>query len=253
MNIWNHREYYEKIAATENFSHPGFKLAQRYCQTAKNILDVGCGDGSKLARLGNQRTKRIGCDISKEAVILGKQEFPGIKFDQFDDETLPYKTESFDRVTSFFVLEHTDNPDNLITEMIHVLALGGYLILLAPNFGAPNRASPNFKGNRLVKMIGGVLDDFLPARGLGWNHVTPKITTIEEFESDLDTTVEPYLGSLWRFLQIKELKIVETKSFWEMERPGAKALQRGLRFLGEREIYPFRYWGPHLFVVAEKI
>lgn len=200
MTIWNNQEYYRKIAAGEDFSHPGFKLAKDYCWGAGRILDVGCGDGSKLAKLGNQRTRRVGCDVSKEAVILGKQKFPGIKFDQLVGDVLPYKDDLFDRVTSFFVLEHTEDPEALVKEMIRVLAPGGEIIFLAPNFGAPNRASPNSRESRIKKLVLGLLKDLMPTdSGLGWAKVRPRISSIEEFASDLDTTIEPYLGSLGRF------------------------------------------------------
>ena len=226
MRIWSDKRYYEKIARSEKFDHPGFLKAVEYCKNARAILDIGCGDGSKLTKLGSKPTKRFGCEVSDLAGKFG--------FDKFDGVNLPYQDNSFDRVVSFFVLEHTEKPKELLGEMIRVLQPGGLLIILAPNYGAPNRASPNFYGSRIRKLL------FNPK----WNAVRPKTDSMKTFESDADTTLEPYLEDVIRFLQEKKLKIVEANSFWEMELPGAKPWQKLLRI--------FKYWGPHLFVVAQK-
>lgn len=227
MKIWADKNYYEKIAQSETFSHPGFLLAQRYCQDGKRILDVGCGDGSKLKKLGGKNTKRFGCDVSPLAKDFG--------YDVFDGIHLPYQDNSFDRVVSFFVLEHTENPKELLADMVRVLEKNGLLILLAPNFGAPNRASPNFTGSRLKKLF----------FNQQWNKVTLKPLSMDNFASDLDTTMEPYLGTIINYLSGLGLKIVEKSSYWEMELASAKPIQKVFRYF-------FRDWGPHLFIVARK-
>lgn len=227
MKIWADKKYYERIGQTETFSHPGFVHAVELCQDAKKILDVGCGDGSKLKKLGNQKAQKFGCDVSPLA--------KGYGFDVFDGIHLPYKDDSFDRVVSFFTLEHTEKPKELLADMVRVLGKDGLLILLAPNFGAPNRASPNFTGSRLKKLF------FNPQ----WHRVTPKIASMKDFAPDLDTTMEPYLGDVVNYLQGLGLEIIEKNSFWEMEMKNAKLIQKIFRYF-------FADWGPHLFIVAKK-
>lgn len=68
---------------------------------------------------------------------------------------------------------------------------------------------------------------------------------LADFESDFDTTVEPYLGSVVKYLQNLGMKILEKNSFWEMEKSDAKIIQKIFRYF-------FKDWGPHLFVVAQK-
>lgn len=227
MKIWEDEAYYKRIGRLEKFDHPGFIRAQELCKDSETILDVGCGDGSKLKKLGGKDAKRFGCDVSPVAKKFG--------FDVFNGVNLPYKNGTFDRVTSFFVLEHTDEPKKLLVEMIRVLKINGLLILLAPNFGAPNRASPNFEGSRAKKL-------FLNPH---WHKVTPRIDSMKNFESDLDTTMEPYLGDIVKYLQSKKMEILEKNSFWEMEKSNAKLIQNFFKYL-------FKDWGPHLFVVARK-
>lgn len=227
MKIWSDKKYYQEIARKETFDHPGYLRAIELCRDAKNILDVGCGDGSKLKKLGNKNTKRFGCDVSPLVKEYG--------FDVFDGVNLGYKDNTFDRVVSFFVLEHTEKPKDLLADMVRVLQKDGLLILLAPNFGAPNRCSPNFEGSRIRKLF----------KNPTWHKVNPKTDSMKNFEPDLDTTMEPFLGSVVKYLKSLKLEIVEKNSFWEMERKDAKIIQKIFRLLCED-------WGPHLFVVARK-
>lgn len=227
MKIWSDKRYYQEIARKETFDHPGFLRAIELCRNAKKILDVGCGDGSKLKKLGGEKTKRFGCDVSPLAKAYG--------YDVFDGVSLPYDDASFDKVVSFFVLEHTTKPKELLKDMVRVLENDGLLILLAPNFGAPNRASPNFVGSRIAKLF------FNPK----WHRVFPKQLSMKDFASDLDTTMEPYLATIVNYLQKLGLQIVEKNSYWEMELASAKPIQKIFRYL-------FTNWGPHLFIVAKK-
>lgn len=228
MKIWSDKAYYREIARKESFDHPGFLRAVELCRDAKRILDVGCGDGSKLKKLGGKTAKRFGCDVSPLAKDYG--------YDVFNGVNLPYKDASFDRVVSFFVLEHTAKPKELLKDMVRSLKKDGLLILLAPNFGAPNRASPNFEGSRAKKLF------FNPQ----WHKVVPKPLSMKDFASDLDTTLEPYLATVVNYLQKLGLQVIERNSFWEMELASAKPIQKIFRYL-------FADWGPHLFIVAKKI
>lgn len=250
--IWESKTYYQTIASLEDFSHPGFQKAIELCRQSGTILDVGCGDGSKLERLGSQTTIRTGIELSQIGIGLAKKKFPKNIYLLQKSAVLPFANNQFDRVTNFFVLEHTMDPQSLILEMIRVCKDNGLIILLCPNFGAPNRASPNFAGSRTGKLLNGLMSDFKNSQLLTWNKVQPKITSVKEFTPDLDTTIEPYLGSLIKFLKSK-IDIVAANSFWEMEKTQPKLIQQLFRFLAKWQLYPFKYWGPHLFLVLRKI
>lgn len=249
--IWGSKDYYQTISALEDFSHPGFQKAIELCKESQTILDVGCGDGSKLERLAGPLIKGTGTELSQMAIGLAKQKFPKSIYKLQKSSELPFTGNKFDCVTNFFVLEHTIDPMHLITEMIRVCKKNGLVILLCPNFGAPNRASPNFIGSRASKLMSGFISDLTNSQALNWNKVKPKITSIKEFIPDLDTTAEPYLGSLIKFLKSKG-DIIETNSYWEMEKTRPKLIQRLFKLLGQLQLYPFKYWGPHLFLVFRK-
>ena len=251
--IWESKKYYERIGKIDDLSHPGLKKIQEFCGEAESILDVGCGDGTKLSLLGNKKTKRTGIDVSREAIKIAGKKYPGGNFSVSAGEKLSFTDNSFSVVVSTFVLEHVKDPGAFIREIVRVCRPGGKILLLAPNYGAPNRSSPNFKGSRIRKLILGLVRDFNPDReNLNWNKVVLPEVSMESFQTDMDTTVEPYLHSLVRHLKFLGVTPLEINSYWQMELPSAGRFQKILRFLGQGNLYPFNYWGPHLFFAGEK-
>ncbi len=187
---WQTTAYYQRIAQVDDLSHPALARIKELCRDCDSILDVGCGDGRKLAMLGNSTTKQVGLDVSPQAINLAKKNFPTADFVVGVGEHLPFPNAAFSAVVSTFVIEHTQVPEQVVAEMLRVVKKSGLIIILAPNFGAPNRASPNFSGSRAQKLITGLVNDFLGSgRHLSWHTVTPKTVTMEQFHSDEDTTV----------------------------------------------------------------
>lgn len=254
--FWSQTNYYGHAAQSSNISdHAGLLAIAEIGKRKKKILEIGCGEGSKLSQIGLKSAELFGVDISEQAIKLAKKKFPKINFLIGDSEKLPFESNFFDLTYSAFTLEHLENPQKVIEEQIRVTKKRGKLAFIAPNFGAPNRANPCFTGNRTTKLLSGFVSDLLyifkKNRNLNWLKVKPRIG--EEYQLDFDTQVEPYLLTLKKFLTEKNVEILEVNSFWTMELANANSMQKILRFLGEKlKIYPFTYWGPHLFVVGEK-
>ena len=120
---------------------------------------------------------------------------------------------------------------------------------LPPHAGALPQPS------RIIKLMKGLGSDLLrffrKSNSLQWQKVRPMATS-KVYWSDWDTTVEPYLGSLLVFLTRNKLKIIEYSCVWEEEFTHAKLCQKVARLLSKIGIYPFKYWGPHLVVLAKK-
>jgi len=252
-NIWSKNEYY-KVAqeGSTDFDHPAMKKLIETSKKAKSVLDLGCGEGTRLAKLIKKGQRGYGIDISSKAISLAKKKYPGLNFAEGNLEKLPFEDESYDVVYSAFTFEHLENPKQVLGEAIRVLKIGGKLLIVAPNFGAPNRASPPFKGSRVSKLFLGFFGDFLSDTGLSWRKVEP-IASAKNYEPDWDTTVEPYLGSLMKYLKKKDLSIEYYSSVWERDLPSSSILQKKIRILGKLGIYPFKLWGPHLLVIAKKV
>lgn len=255
QKIWESERYYQMAQeGSMDKNHPGMVILQKLSLRAKNILDLGCGEGTRLNTLLTDKQKGTGVDISQKALEMGRKKYTKISFIKADLEKIFLSSNSYDLVFSAYVLEHLTDPKIVIKEAMRLTSKGGNLLLISPNYGAPNRASPPFKASRLNKFIIGVLDDFINLiikREVSWKKVEP-ISNIDKYEMDLDTTVEPYLGSLINNLKLLDMEILEYTSCWSQELPNAKIYQRAFRFFGEMGIYPFNLWGPHLVVVARK-
>lgn len=252
--VWNKEDYYHDAhKGSLDIRHPGMGVLIQLAKNSSSILDLGCGDGTRLNLLAESNKTAVGIDLSQTAIKMARSSYPNLRFLKADLERIPLEDESFDLIYSAFVLEHLSNSKQVIKEVIRVLKKDGFLVLIAPNYGAPNRASPPFKGSRVKKLLYGLAGDFLlfGSRSLDWRRVTP-IANSTYYEMDWDTAIEPYLGSLINFLKFQKMKITLASSCWSEELPGAKIHQRIFRILGDNNIYPFWMWGPHLVVVAKK-
>lgn len=250
--IWSEESYYKTAAeGSMDTTHPAMKKLAGLAKNSAKILDMGCGEGTRLNQLIGKNQEGFGIDISGKAIEIAKKKYPQLHFEVGNLEELPYGDEKFDLVYSAYVFEHLDNPEKVVKEGIRVLKTGGTFLIVAPNFGAPNRASPSFRGNRLTKLLSGFIKDLFPGKIFSWNKVTP-IAGAGKYDIDWDTTIEPYLGSLIRLFKRNKFKILYKSSVWEEEQTPGTA-QKIFGLLGRAGIYPFKYWGPHMLVIATKI
>lgn len=244
-----------KQASEDIINHAGFKIINSYLNNTRTILEIGCGEGTKLFKLGPKKSTKTGVDISSDAIKIAKKQYPQINFLQADIEKLPFKDNQFDAVFSAFVLEHVSNVRKIILEMIRVAKRNGLIIFICPNFGAPNRHSPCFKGSKVVKLIIGLIKQMLFVNRLNvdnWNRVEP-LSFGKKHLSDWDTVVEPEIITLIKFLKLQKMKIAFRSSLWEEEVPYANKIQIIFNFLAKLNLYPFKYWGPQLLVISQKI
>lgn len=92
-------------------------------KTPISFLDIGCGAGfltNDLAKLGHQVT---GIDISHKSLEVAKQHDEGKRVNYLHGNAyhLPFNNASFDAVSAMDILEHVENPKNLIQEAARVL------------------------------------------------------------------------------------------------------------------------------------
>lgn len=97
------------------------------------VLDVGCGIGIWLDRLGSSYgTVGTGVDISPQS--LARAHSRSVRQSAFvlaDARALPVADGSFDLVISMDVLEHIEEPQRAVDEMIRVANHGGRIMLYA--------------------------------------------------------------------------------------------------------------------------
>lgn len=89
-------------------------------EPAESILDVGTGRGEVLAACYPFKTK-IGADISEEAIKQHRERHDTHKLVKIDaDKPLPFSNDEVDFVLLCDILEHVDNPVNLLKEAARV-------------------------------------------------------------------------------------------------------------------------------------
>lgn len=105
------------------------------------ILEVGCGAGRFIRTIAGIRPdlEPHGSDLGPKSVRLATRYRDGVMYTLASATALPYRTESFDTVILFDVLEHIPGagPDEALSEIRRVLKKDGVLHALVPCEGQP--------------------------------------------------------------------------------------------------------------------
>ena len=135
----NHQENYRQNEAYAEFLagwDPGFYA--KYADTLRpaaagaRALDVGCGVGQVVARLREQGYEAHGVDVSEPNIQRARQFSERCQL--YDGQRLPFADQFFDSVGALNVLEHVDEPESFIQELVRVTRLDGRVVLSSPNF-----------------------------------------------------------------------------------------------------------------------
>lgn len=106
----------------DNVNYPRFRA---YLKGCKKILDIGCGHG-KILRGNNV----YGIDVSISALKIAKSRQNVALADTCH---IPFKNGVFDGVLMSHVLEHVENPENVLKEVCRVLKQNAKLVIAVPN------------------------------------------------------------------------------------------------------------------------
>lgn len=121
---------------------PGFApvedalLAAPLAALAFPCLEVGCGEGTNLARLV-KRGPTVGVDRHPAKVEFAARAVPGVRVVAADATRLPFVTASFRGVLVRDLLHHLPHPEHAMAEIARVLAPGGTLVVMEPNGANP--------------------------------------------------------------------------------------------------------------------
>jgi 2-polyprenyl-3-methyl-5-hydroxy-6-metoxy-1,4-benzoquinol methylase len=95
------------------------------------ILDIGCGNGEFLRRMGELGWETYGTDSSPAAVQLARRVAKDVRLARASEPVFDDK--QFDAVTMFNVFEHVPDPVETLAEVHRILKDGGTLVLEVPN------------------------------------------------------------------------------------------------------------------------
>ena len=98
---------------------------------ARNVLDVGCGDGKLGAFFKTKGSRVVGVDINPEAVEKARKRLDQAVLCDVEAEDFP--NEKYDVVLFHESLEHTRNPARVLLKAQKVLKPDGFLVVTVPN------------------------------------------------------------------------------------------------------------------------
>jgi ubiquinone/menaquinone biosynthesis C-methylase UbiE len=93
------------------------------------ILDAGCGTGRNLKQLVSTKSRPVGIDFSLGMLKVAQRNWPDIPLAAADlEQTLPFKSGSFDAVLCALIGEHLSELRMVIDDFHRVLKPGGRLV-----------------------------------------------------------------------------------------------------------------------------
>lgn len=117
------------------------------------LLEVGCGDGAKLAALNELGWVAEGIDFDPGAVASARRNGLEVKAGGLEEQG--YCDDSFDAVVSNHVVEHVADVRAMFAEALRVLKPGGYFVAYTPNAaGAGHRIfGPHWRGLEIPRHL----------------------------------------------------------------------------------------------------
>jgi SAM-dependent methyltransferase len=143
LDYWQTRKASEGVLANDHFQHfytTHFGLSGEDYRS-KRVVDIGCGPRGSL-EWATMAAERIGVDPLADSYRALGADGQGMRYVQAPAENIPFADGYFDVVCSFNSLDHVDDLDRSIAEIIRVLAPGGLFLLLTDLHEEPTACEP---------------------------------------------------------------------------------------------------------------
>lgn len=116
----------------EKSLHPNYDLIANLVETGSSVLDLGCGDGTLLRKLIDEKNvKGKGIEINQDNVIKSIHKGLSVIQGDIDEGLADFSDGEVDYVVLNQTLQSAQKPDYVINEMLRV---GKYGIVSFPNF-----------------------------------------------------------------------------------------------------------------------
>lgn len=111
-----------------------YRLVERYVR-GKDVVDMGCGAGYGSHYLSRLAKTVRGVDLSGEAIAFAVRRYraPNLGYGVGDVTRLPYEDGSFEAAISFEVIEHLEDPEDLVREAGRVVRDDGLFVVSTPD------------------------------------------------------------------------------------------------------------------------
>jgi SAM-dependent methyltransferase len=130
---YRHNKAYAEFLANwdENF-YAKYTDSLKPARAGARVLDVGCGAGQVVGKLTQAGFEAYGVDVSEPNIERARKHSDRCFF--YDGKHLPFPEKHFASVGALNVLEHVEEPEAFIPEMVRVVEPGGTVIISSPNF-----------------------------------------------------------------------------------------------------------------------
>ncbi len=109
-------------------------LAERVPKNAREVLDVGCGNGATGKLIQQLTGARVtGIEIHPEVASVARQALADVHVLDVEADTLPFAPQQFDCILCGDVLEHLINPWNALQKLMAHLKPSGCIVASLPN------------------------------------------------------------------------------------------------------------------------
>ena len=145
----NSEAYYEALQNETEDYYSEFIALVRYNLKNKNIkiFDLGCGLGQSTFLLNQSGYDVTGFDYSHRFISHARARYKNIKFIQGEAQKVNFSDASFDAAVSYNTIEHLNNLDLCLAELIRITKPGGLIIIQAPNLLSPEYPFSAFKNS----------------------------------------------------------------------------------------------------------
>ncbi len=132
-SYYKHNEAYaEHLAAWDPALYGKYADTLRPTTPGGRALDIGCGVGQVAGQLVKAGFEAYGVDVSEPNIERAQKLCPRCQL--YDGKRLPFDDKFFASAGALNVLEHVDEPEAFIRELVRVVAVGGKIVLSSPNF-----------------------------------------------------------------------------------------------------------------------
>lgn len=122
------------------------RIAQ-FCKGASSLLELGLGHGITASVFQQHFDRHVVIDASPAVIQNYRQRFPDSKIEIAESYFENFETsERFDVIVFGFILEHVDDPIQILKHFRTFLAPGGRMFVTVPNAEVLNRRLGNLAG-----------------------------------------------------------------------------------------------------------
>ncbi|MCU0784434.1 MAG: methyltransferase domain-containing protein [Verrucomicrobia bacterium] len=133
QETYRHNEAYaEFLAGWDAAFYAKYADKLKPARPGARALDVGCGVGQVVARLTDAGFEAHGVDVSEPNIERARKFCPRCRL--YDGKRIPFPDQHFASVGALNVLEHVEQPEAFIPELVRVTEIGGRVVLSSPNF-----------------------------------------------------------------------------------------------------------------------